>query len=160
MISKKFLKEQMQRIENNYGTSKFNVTQPMFDLWFDIFKDYDVMGFKCAVDEYLKTNEFAPNIAGINKIYQKMVEERDITSHICKAKYKWVARWFEQKPNWDSYKAFLGYVCKYSFDKREKVAESLASKLIAYWNDCDAKGIPIEDRMTIEGFIKELDDEC
>lgn len=153
-MEKKFLLEQMKRIETNYGVAKFNANQQVFDLWYEMFSKHDPNGFKIAVDEYMRTNEFAPNIAGINKIYQRLSDEREHLEKIIKAKYKWVAHWFEEPLNVDTYKDFVDYVCHFPMSERESVAENLAYKLVAYWNDCAERGVPKEARFSISEYLR------
>lgn len=155
MINKKFLQAQMKRIETNYGKAKFNVTQEVFDLWYEMFSKYDPNGFKVAIDEYMRTNEFPPNIAGITKTYQKLDDEREHIAQVVRAKYKWVARWFEEQPNIETYKLFATYVCSFPVAEREKQAEELAYQLVAYWNMCAEKGMRREARFTIKEFLQE-----
>lgn len=160
MINKKFLQQQMKRIETNYGKAKFNVTQEVFDLWYEMFSKYDPNGFKVAIDEYMRTNEFPPNIAGINKIYQKLDDEREHIAQVIRAKYKWVARWFEEQPSAETYKLFVNYICSFPVIEREKQAEELAYQLVAYWNECAEQGMPINKRATIKELLKERLHEC
>ena len=69
MIDKTFLKDQMIRLETNYGKDRFKITKQMFELWYEMFSDYDPEGIKASVSEYIRTNEFPPTVASINNIY-------------------------------------------------------------------------------------------
>lgn len=159
MIDKNFLKEQMIRLELNYGKDKFKITKPMYELWFEMFKDYDPKGLKAAIDKYMMTSEFAPNVASINNTYQKLADEREHLERVIIAKYKWVAHWFEEQPNIESYNAFMNYVCKFPVSAREGVAESLALKAVQYWNDCCENGVPEQARFTVKEYVEKLN-EC
>lgn len=150
----------MKKIETNYGANKFTVTQKMFDLWYEMFSHYDPNGFKLAVEEYMRTSEFPPNIAGINNIYQKLSDSREHLKNILMARYKWVAYWLEESPNKDSYRAFVNYVCKFPMNEREKVADELAYKMVAYWNNCAERGVPKQARFNVKEYIEDLNNEC
>ena len=158
MITKKYLQEQMKRIETNYGANKFTVTQQMFDLWYEMFADYDPKGLKAAIDKYMKSSEFAPNVASINNTYQKLADEREHLERVIIAKYKWVAHWFEEQPNIESYNAFMNYVCKFPVSAREGVAENLALKAVQYWNNCCENGVPEQARFTVKEYVEKLNE--
>ena len=38
-VTKDFLKEQMKKLETNYGRDKFNITKDIFNLWLEMFAD-------------------------------------------------------------------------------------------------------------------------
>ena len=54
MATKKFVKEQMMRLEQNYGKDRFKITLELFNLWYEMFKDCAEEGLKVSVDEYLR----------------------------------------------------------------------------------------------------------
>ena len=58
------------------------------NIWHDVFKDYDVKVVEIAAKNYVKTNEFAPTIAGIMKQIRQISKtetETDLWALIQKA---------------------------------------------------------------------------
>ena len=71
-ISKEFLRDQMKKLETNYGKDRFLINQEMFDLWYEVFSDCEAEGLKLAVINCMKDCEYAPNIAKLMKCYKEL----------------------------------------------------------------------------------------
>lgn len=148
MATKGFIQAQLKKLESNYGKERFKVTQPMFDLWVDMFKEYKEEGLKVSVDEYIRTNEYPPTVASIVKIYkEKENYRREIWSYI-KHKYVWVCRWIEEEPTKETLLLFCEYAFKFSKDERRARIDDVAQQAIAYYNDTQEKK-PFKDWLKV-----------
>lgn len=139
MISNKFLSKQMMKLEQNYGKDRFKITQQMFDLWSDMFKDYDEEGLRVSVDEYIQTSEYPPTIGSIAKIYRAKDNYRKEMASFLKSKYLWVCRWIEQKPTQEEFSWFCKYVMSYEKDERKSRADEIVRRVIARYNELPEK---------------------
>ena len=148
MASKQFIQAQLKKLESNYGKERFKVTQPMFDLWSDMFKDYNEEGLEVSVNEYILTNEYPPSVASIAKIYKVKDEYRRNLLSYLKNRYIWVCRWIEEKPTHDTFVLFRDYALKFPQQEREMRVERLIDKVIDYYNDKQGKK-PFKDWLSL-----------
>ncbi len=155
MVDKVFLKDQMIRLETNYGKDRFKITKQMFELWYEMFSDYDPEGIKASVSEYIRTNEFPPTVASINNIYERKKEYRERMNTLISDKYRWVAMWFNESFDKETRKVLADYTMSFPKDKREKALSDIAHDAVAYWNECNEKGILEKDRKSFKEFIEE-----
>lgn len=81
MVSDAELKSMIENLKVNYG-DKFTLTRDMYGLWMRSFKKCNPKWLKKAVETYILTNEFAPTIASINKLYTEIAERRKEESRI------------------------------------------------------------------------------
>jgi hypothetical protein len=81
MVSDTELKNLIENLKVNYG-DKFTLTRDMYGLWMRSFKNCNPKWLKKAVETYILTNEFAPTIASINKLYTEVAERRKEESRI------------------------------------------------------------------------------
>ena len=107
----------------------------MFDLWSDMFKDYNEDGLEVSVNEYILTNEYPPSIASIAKIYKVKDEYRRNLLSYLKNRYIWVCRWIEEEPTHDTFVLFRDYALQFPQQEREMRVEHLIDKVIDYYND-------------------------
>ena len=129
----------MMRIEQNYGVERFKITQEMFELWHEMFKDYDEEGFKVSVDEYMRTNEYPPTVGSIAKIYKAKDDYRKEILSYLKSKYIWVCRWLEEKPTQNEFSWFCRYIMSFEKRERKNKADELVRKTIAEYNNTQEK---------------------
>lgn len=134
MASRNFIHSQILKIERNYGKDRFKVTQEMFELWNEMFKNYNEEGLRVSVDEYIKTNEYPPNVGSIAKIYKAKDDYRKEMLSFLKNKYLWVCRWIEQKPTQEEFSWFCRYVMGYEKDMRKNKADEIVRGVIARYN--------------------------
>lgn len=135
MASRAFIQRQMVKLENNYGRERFKITQSMFEIWADVFKDFDEDGFEASIDEYIRTNEFPPTVASIAKIYKSKLEYRkDLMSYL-KSKYVWITKWFGEEPSQEVFSQFCKYILKFPKDDRKLKADELTRKAVVFYND-------------------------
>ena len=153
-MDKKFLKEQMARIETNYGKERFRVSQPMFDLWYEMFADCETMGFKASVDKYIMTSDYPPTVAGIRKIYEELKANRKHLVSVINSNYRTAITWFEEQGDDETYSAFTNYVCRFPEDMRENKAKELACRVIAYCVNRDDNKMAKEQRISLKSFIE------
>ena len=135
MASREFIQAELVRLEHNFGKERFKVTQQMFDLWSEIFADYEEEGVKVSVDEYLRTSEYPPTIASIIKIYKAKDEYRKELLSYLKGRYIWVCRWIEDKPTKETFSQFCKYAMSFPQKERKARVEEVISKAINYYNE-------------------------
>ena len=152
MVNKGFVKEQMGRLETNFGKDRFKVTQSLFDLWYEMFQDLDENGIKASVDEYIKTSEYPPTIASIMKIYNAKKEYREHLRRFIKAKYTWVYKWFEEEMSEDVYQKLIDMVFSYPKEVREKVMTDFAYEATSYYTN----NALIGKKVTVGEFLEKF----
>ena len=148
MASREFIFAQLERLERNFGKERFKVTQPMFDLWSELFADYEEEGLKVSVDEYLRTNEYPPTIAGIANIYKAKDDYRKSFKSYLKGRYIWVCRWIEEKPTKETFSLFCKYAISFPQEERKEKVEEVVHKAMSYYNDTQDKK-PFKDWLNI-----------
>ncbi len=141
MASRKFLQEQVKRLEINYGKDRFKVSQPMYDLWAEMFKDYDEDGIKVSVDEYIRTNEFPPTIASIMKIYDEKNKRRQELGHYLKTKCNWISRWYEKPMTQKEIEFIKQMVSGKSFGDTKTFLDDMALEAVRFYNESVANGV-------------------
>lgn len=144
MVSKKFLKQQMMRLEQNYGVDRFKITLEMFNLWADIFKDYNEEGLRVSIDEYMRTSEYPPTVGSIAKIYKAKDEYRKNLLSYLKGKYIWICRWTEVEPTQEDFSMFCRYAVQFPASDRKQKVEEVVSKIVRYYNDTQ-KNKPLKE---------------
>ena len=125
----------MIKLEQNYGKDRFKITQQIFDLWSEMFKDYSEEGLKVSVDEYIKTSEYPPTVASIAKIYREKSEYREELRSYLKNKYIWVSKWYEEEPTQEVFAEFCRYIMRFPKDDRKSKADEITRKAISYYNN-------------------------
>lgn len=136
MITQKFLKEQLIKLQTNYGRDKFDLSRETFNLWYEMFADCEEEALKLAVTNCIKESEFAPNIAGLMKYYRAIVQERSEIIEIMESKYKTLLGIWGESANKETFMAIVKYI--YSFPKKERKEAmiELAHKAVSFYNDC------------------------
>lgn len=151
MASREFMQKQVKRLETNYGKERFKVTQQMFDLWADMFKDLDEDGIKVSVDEYIKTNEFPPTVASIMKIYDAKNRVRQELGHYLKTKCTWISRWYEQPMTQEEIGLVKQMVTNVPVDNIKAFLDEMALEAVRFYNESVANGVK---DVTIKKFLE------
>lgn len=151
-MNAKFLREQMIKLETNYGKDKFHITKEIFDLWKEMFADCNEQAFKLAVDKCIKENEFAPNIAGLMKYYKAIEEEHDEMKKVLNEQYRKICSLWTEEYNSDTFNAIVEYI--YRFPKKMRRVEmiELTQRAISFSFDCDGCGR--KDKPTIKEYVQ------
>ena len=150
MTDIKFMKEQMGRLEANYGIDKFKITKQMFELWCEMFADLDKEGVKASIDEYIRNNEFPPTVASIMKIYKAKETQRKEAQDYIENMYNWVARWYEEQPGEETYELFARHIRGRPLNEVKAATDILCEKLVNYYNDNSDN----PDRKTLKEVLK------
>jgi hypothetical protein len=150
-MDKKFLKEQMVRLEANFTTERFKITKPMFDLWYEMFHDLEEEGVRVSINEYIKTNDYPPTVASIMKIYNARAQEREELRRYIKGKYIQICRWYEEKPNDDTLAEITKMTTNVPKEDRKKFVEDMAYDAIRFYNDGLAMGAT---NITVNKFLE------
>ena len=133
-MDKQFLKTQMMRLETNYGSDRFRITKPMFDLWMEMFADCEEAGIKASVNEYMLNNEYPPTIASIMKIYREKEQLRKEVINYVLGHYKAVSKWYGEPTSDETYLIFKDCVCSYPLKSIKGKTDELVEKLMDEYN--------------------------
>ena len=139
-ISRGFLLSQMERLELNYGKTKFVADQPIFELWYEMFKDCSKEGFEKAVDKCIKENEFAPNVAGIMKYYREISAEHNDYVTLLKQQYTTLRAIWQEKEDTSTVLELYNYSLRFPEKQRKTLLEEYVHQACSYRHDCDACG--------------------
>ena len=139
-ITKDFLKKQMCRLETNYGKEKFRITQDIFDLWYDMFKDCNEQGLKLAVDKCIKESEFAPNIAGLMKYYRELETKHNELVDLVKHQYAIMRSIWEEEYDDDTFMELWAYVNRFPEKSRKVEIVELTHRAVSFKHDCEGLG--------------------
>lgn len=152
MITKKVLKEQLEKLQLNYGVGKFDVTPEAFELWYEMFADCDENGFKLAVANCIKENEYAPNIAGLMKYYRTLEQDRAEIAEVMKSKYTTMRSMWREEYDSDTFKAIIEYIFRFPKEQRKVQMVELTHHAISFYNDC--RNVGRQDIPTIKEYVE------
>lgn len=136
MLSKKFLKEQLTKLQTNYGKDKFDLSQDMFNLWYEMFADCEEDGLKIAVNNCIKENEYAPNIAGLMKYYKDLDNSRKEIAEVMQSKYTTIRSMWEEEYDPNTFKSIVEYIFRFPKEQRKIQMVELTHHMISFCNDC------------------------
>ena len=152
MITKKFLKEQLLKMQTNYGKDKFDISPELFDIWYEMFADCDENGLRIAVANCIKDSEFPPNIATLMKYYRKLEDDRKELFQVIYGKYTMLSSYWKEAPNEETFKTMVGYAMKIPKDLRVTAIVELAHEMVSFYNDCRNSGR--QDIPTIKEYVE------
>lgn len=139
-MEKETLKMELERIEKNYGADKFVMDQGLFDLWYEVVGDSREDVFHDAVNECLKKNAYAPNIAGVMIYYDelmKMHEER--RKALRKDLFNLLADWGQER-TLTVIEAWINYCKRESEENMIEESHKLANDANNFMIACKVKG--------------------
>lgn len=151
MAGREFIQKQLKRMEQNFGKEKFKVTQPLFELWAEMFQDLDEEGIRVSVNEYIKTSEYPPTVASIMKIYNARAQEREELKKYIKGKYIQICRWYEEQPDSEILAEIIKLTTNVPKEDRRRFIENMAYDAIGFYNDSVAMGA---NNITIKQFLE------
>lgn len=151
-VTREFLRDQMKKLEVNYGMDKFRITQEGFELWYEIFKECDAEGLKIAVNKCLEENEFAPNIAGLMKYYRTLEQDRNEITEVMKSKYTTMRSMWREEYDSDTFKAIVEYIFRFPKEQRKVQMVELTHHAISFYNDC--RNVGRQDIPTIKEYVE------
>jgi hypothetical protein len=140
-MEKQCIVDQMKKLEANYSPEKFRITQPVYDLWIEMFLGLDEEIFKRAVSNYIKENEFPPTIAGIMKCYEEINQYRKFMKDFLGGQYNVMRSVWDEKIDDKTRRAYIDLVFKCPKDKREDFAVDVVHQAVSYYHDCEFKGV-------------------
>lgn len=138
-MQREFLFKQLQKLEDAYDKLP-PFTQEKIDLWCECFSDCDEQTFASAVMTYIKTNEFPPTIAGINKCCCEINEYRQMMASLIKGQYNIMRSTWEEPFSIDCYNKYLGIVYKAPKGIREDLAVEITQNAVQFYHDCEYDG--------------------
>ena len=152
MITEKFLKQQLRKLQTNYGVDKFDLSKESFDLWYEMFSDCDEEGLRLAVTNCIKENEFAPNIAGLMKYYKTLEKDRNEIKEVMKSKYNTMRCMWRDEADFDTFQTIVEYIVRFPKGQRKVQMVELTRNAIAFYNDCRYCGR--QDIPTIKEYVE------
>lgn len=151
-MDKAFLREQMIKLETNYGKDKFVITKEMFDLWYEMFQDCEEEGLELAVKKCIRENEFAPNIAGLMKHYKELEDERKDLKETIQHQYTTIRSIWREEYDSATFKTIAEYIMRQPKNMRKVEMVELTHRAVSFSNNCDACGR--RDKPTIKEYIE------
>lgn len=139
-ITQEFLLSQMKRLEVNYGKDKFVMYPDLFDLWYDMFKDCNEVGFKQAVQKCIKESEFAPNIAGLMKYYKQIEAAHNDLVKVVTDQYTLMRSIWGEPYDFQTLSEIYAYIRKLPEDTQKTEMVELTHKAVSFKHDCEACG--------------------
>ena len=140
-MKKEELDAQLKKLDVMYD--RFNIaTQEVYTIWQKSFSDTDPKVFESAVDEVIKNEEYAPNIAVVNKYVKQIEEERRAIISKEKECYNRAVYALNFQKNADDYMEFLKWLAKIPKERRMEAAEEFSYNVVSYANGMTAKGQP------------------
>lgn len=152
MITQKFLKEQLIKLQTNYGKEKFDLSKDMFNLWYEMFADCEEEGLRIAVSNCIKESEFAPNIAGLMKFYRELETGRLEIAETMNSKYTNIRSYWGEKYDHDTFKAIVEYIFRFPKEQRKVQMKELTHNAIRFYIDCRRCGR--QDIPTIKEYVE------
>lgn len=152
MITKKNLKEQLIKLQTNYGTDKFDLSQEKFDLWYEMLGDCDERALEVAIRNCIKGSEYPPTIATLMKYYREVEESREEIATLIRTEYSNMKSQWGEQDDPDTYKAIIEYVFRFPKNQRKVRIVELAHQGISFYNDCIYVGR--EDIPTIKEYVE------
>lgn len=153
-VTRELLKEQMKRMEINYGVEKFKITKEVFELWFDILSKCEEKELVMAFTECLMESEFAPNIAGLMKYYKKIIDERNSYRDFVLKHYEVIRDAFEESYNVAALNAIVDYLRVFPKDKRKAEMTELMYRAITFCHDCEYQA---KEKPSVKEYIEKYE---
>lgn len=153
-VTRELLKEQMKRLEINYGVDKFKITKEVFELWFDILSKCEEKELVMAFTECLTENEFAPNIAGLMKYYRKIIDERNQYRDHVLQQYAVIRDVFEEKFSADTLNTILEYLSVFPQNMRKAEMTEMTYRAITFCHDCEYQA---KEKPSVKEYIEKYE---
>jgi hypothetical protein len=140
-MNKEDFDRQLKKLDVMY--EKFNIaSQEVYDIWRNCFKDADIKVFTQAVDEVIKNEEYAPNVATVNRYYKQLEEARRAMIEKARECYNRVINALGCEKNVDDYREYLEWLATVPTQERNEIAERFSYEAVNYANGCTASGTP------------------
>ena len=152
-MDRKFLSEQMKRLEANYGTERFKITKQMFDIWYEMFSNCAEEGIRSSVNEYIRENEYPPTIAGIMKIYREKERFRKEVIDYVLGNYTYISHWCNEYPNQRTCDLFKKKCFCTSLKEAKHNTDILMEKIMNYYNKIENR----ENSMKLYDFLEGME---
>lgn len=151
-MNAKLLKEQMIKLETNYGKDKFKITKEIYELWKEMFADCKEDVFKLAVDKCIKESDYAPNIAGVMKYYRAIDDEHIDLTETLVSQYRKICTVWPEDYDSDTLKTMAEYIRRFPNNMRKVEMIELTQRAISFSYNCDGCGR--KDKPTIKEYIE------
>lgn len=132
------LKKSLEKMDLVYD--KFFITPELFNIWYECCKECDAETFDHAVIMYMKTNEFAPTVAGVMKCYNEINSYRRMISDLITSQYNMMRNVWEEPFNKETLKRFKEIVFAAPKESREGIISNTVNHAISYYHDCSYEG--------------------
>lgn len=132
------LKQCMRKIEIVYQNKNFNVTQELFDIWYECFGKLSAKTLDIAIMNLISKNIFPPSIAEIKAEYEQIGKESNESLAEAKNIFSDALTYFldEQPDKKKLWSMFCRYLNKFPHEERmQKVYEFRERVVQAYHDD-------------------------
>ena len=140
-MNKEELDRQLKKLDVMY--EKFNIaSQEVYDIWRNSFKDADLKVFTQAIDEVIKNEEYAPNVATVNRYYKQIEAARKAMIEKARECFNRAISALGCEKNVDDYKAYLEWLATIPAEERAEAADRFSYNVVNHANSCTANGAP------------------
>ena len=151
-MNKKFLEEQMKKLETNYGRDKFVITKEIFGLWYEMFDKCDERLFRQAIIKCIQESEFTPTIATVTRFYKEIEKEDRELKETIKNHYVTIRSIWGEKPDKETLSEIVSYIKRFPKKQRKVEMIELTQRAVSFSHDCDACGR--KDKPTIKEYLQ------
>lgn len=146
-MTREEIKTQIEKLSVAY--EKFPISQALFDIWVNCFKDCDFKVFQEAIDNTIRNEKYTPNIATVNGYYKQLEAQRREMMDRIRGSYNRAVYALGIEKNIDEYKAFLEWLADIPREFRATTAENFSYEVENHVNNSIATGKPYKSFMEL-----------
>ena len=139
-MTREEIKTQIEKLSVAY--EKFPISQALFDIWVNSFRDCDFKMFQEAIDETIKNEKYTPNIATVNSYYKQLEAQRRELMDSIRGSYNRAVYALGIEKSADDYKAFLEWLAEIPREFRATSAENFSYDVEKHVRNSSASGKP------------------
>lgn len=137
-MTRETIKKQLEKLSLVY--ERFVISQAIFNIWAETFKNHNEKVFERAIDEVIKNEEYPPNIASVNKYYRLIETENRAIISKARDCYMRAISALRIEKNVDEYKAYLQMINAAPREERMELAENFSDMVVNYANKATSEG--------------------
>lgn len=137
-MTREVIKRQLEKLSLVY--ERFNISQSIFNIWADNFRDRNEKTFERAIDEVIKHEEYPPTVATVLRYYYEIEREnRDIMAKAKECYIRAITALGIPK-NVDEFKAYLMMLNAAPREERIELAENFSTQIVNHANRATTEG--------------------
>ena len=136
-MTKEFLRDQMRKLEINYGADKFRINQEMFDLWYEMSAELNDDIFQTAIIQTIKTCEYAPTFAAVMNKYREIEDYKKEMASFLYHQYSILRATWGENYDKETKLEFIRLVCDKPKETRKEFAINYTHEAVSYHHECE-----------------------